>query len=112
MAFHIQHAYLQYFKKVFALFNDVDVLILLLNHIQSSCNHLGPLYMRLGNGTMGHAKNFLCSLHILLTEVGSLPVKMLPALDALSGYDTTSKVGPKSYCLYIISRAERLLFSR
>ena len=65
MAFHIQHAYLHDFKKVFVLSNDADVLVLLLYHVQSSWHQLEPLYMRLGNGTMEHAKHFLCKVYSL-----------------------------------------------
>ena len=95
IAFHIQHANFRSFKKVFVLSNDADVLILLLYHLQRSWNNLEALYMRLGN----HKTRKTFPLHILLDEVDPVLVKMLPALHSLSGCDTTSKVGPKTYCL-------------
>ena len=95
IAFHIHHAYLHNFKKVFVLSNDIDVLILLLYHLQSSWQNLEALYIRLGN--RGKRETF--PLHILLDEVDPVLVKMLPAVHSLGGCDTTSKVGSKSSCL-------------
>ena len=73
MAFHIQHAYLHNFKKVFVLSNDADVLILLLNHLLSSWHQLKQfisLYETYHHGT----RKTSIALYILLNEVDSLPV--------------------------------------
>ena len=91
-------------RKVLVLSSDTDVLVSFIYHLKSSWNQLESLYMRLGMGKTG--KTF--PLHVLIRELDTNLIKMLPALHSLSGCDTTSKVGSKLACFKMSLNLELL----
>lgn len=94
LMFHINHGCTNGLRSALVLSPDADVLTGLLYHFRKTFT-LNELYVRLGSGNTKKT----VPLHILAQQLDSVLVENLPAIHALSGCDTTSKVGPKLACL-------------
>ena len=92
--FHINHGYLNGIKSVSVVSPDADIFICLLCHFQKTWR-LNELFMKLGRGKTRKT----VPLHLLAQKLDAVLLESLPAIHALSGCDTTSKVGPKLACL-------------
>ena len=92
--FHINHGCVNGIQSVLVLSPDADVLTGLLYHFRKTWN-LDELYMRLCRGKTTKT----VPLHLLVQKLNNVLVECLHAIHALSGCDTTSKVGPKTACL-------------
>ena len=92
---HTFHAAQRNYDRVIILSSDTDVLVLLL-HYWTTFHRQGlkELWMRAG---IADTTRYL-PVHTLATNIGPL-CSVLPALHALSGCDTTSKVGTKAAAL-------------
>lgn len=91
LMFHINHGCKSGVRSVLVLSPDADVLTCLLYHLQKTWT-LDELYLKLGRGKT-------VPLHMLVQKLEHDIVANLPAIHALSGCDTTSKVGSKLACL-------------
>ena len=73
---------------------DTDVFVNLIFHFNKTWQ-LQKLYMKLGN----QKTTKTVPVHLLVDQLGNSLVSCLRAIHALSGCDSTSKVGPKVSCL-------------
>ena len=92
---HISHACMDNIKSVLVYSADTDVLISLIYHYQINFT-LEELYVMLG-GTRSTKKTV--PLHKLVKNLNPILIDCLPAVHALTGCDTTSRVGPKTAVL-------------
>ena len=91
---HIQHATCaESFKRVIVASADTDVFICLLYHFNQTWHDSGldELWVLGGQGNTSRA----IPIHDLAVEMPSILVSVLPAVHALTGCDTTSKVSTK-----------------
>lgn len=95
MMLHITHGSAAGLKNVLVYSTDTDVFVSLIYHYQQSFN-LEKLYIMLG-GSRKTKKTV--PIHLLVKCLDPLLVKCLPAVHALTGSDTTSKVGTKDAVL-------------
>ena len=70
---------------------DTDVLVSLLYHQLESFKGLLNLWINKGGGS----KRLVYPIHTLISDIGEDIIRHLPAAHALTGADTTSKVGTK-----------------
>ncbi|KAG1654620.1 Ionotropic receptor 25a [Nymphon striatum] len=91
---HIQHATCaESFKRVIVASADTDVFICFLYHFNQTWHDSGfnELWVLVGQGNTSRA----IPIHDLAVEMPSILVSVLPAVHALTGCDTTSKVSTK-----------------
>lgn len=93
ISFHINHANMKDLKKVLVVSPDTDVLVCLIYHVQETW-HFEELYLRLGSGK---SKKFV-AIHEMAKNIRPSLVQHFPSYHALTGCDTTSKVGAKLSC--------------
>ena len=94
MMFHITHGCNNGIESVRVVSPDSDVFCSLVYHFKHTWS-LNELYMRLGRGRTKRT----VAIHSVVQKVDEIIVSNLPAIHALSGCDTTSKVGLKLACL-------------
>ena len=92
--FHITHGYNNSIKSVHVISPDSDVFCSLVYHFKHTW-HLNELFMRLGQGRTRRT----VAIHTIVQGLDEILVANLPAIHALSGCDTTSRVGPKLACI-------------
>ena len=93
--FHINHGYnSNNIKSVLVVSPDTDIFAGLLCHFRKTWK-LDELYMKLGSGKTRKT----VPLHLICHNFEDVLLESFPAIHALSGCDTTSKVGPKLACL-------------
>ena len=93
ISFHVNHANENGYKKVLIVSPDTDVFVCLLYHLQETWE-LEELFMRIGSGKSTKT----VPLHSVVKNLNASLVKHLPSIHALTGCDTTSKVGGKVSC--------------
>ena len=90
--FHINDGVVKHgLQSVLVASSDTDVFINLMYHFHKTW-HLQKLYVKLG-GNQKTKKTV--PVHLLVDQLDNNLVSCLPAIHALSGCNTTSKVGPK-----------------
>ena len=90
---HVHHASRNGYKTVLVDSPDTDVFVCLLHHMQETWN-IDKLYLKMGSGH----KVKTIAVHEVVKNLQSSLIKHLPSYHALTGCDTTSKVGGKLSC--------------
>ena len=93
---HIAHGCENGIKAVLVYSPDSDVFVNLLYHFKESFNGLEYLYVKIG-GNKRTKKTV--PIHLLHSLVPDSLISVLPAVHALTGADTTSKIGAKTAVL-------------
>ena len=91
--FHInQNVVVDHFQRVIVASADTDVFVCLMDHFSNWTDYdIKELWMLSGQGRSSRA----IPLHQLVNTMDSTVIEVLPAVHALSGCDTTSKIGTK-----------------
>ena len=90
---HVNHAEKKGVESVLVCSKDTDVFVSLLYHQQETFPEIKELFVRMG-GRRSTRK--VVPLHLLSKELDPLLIECLPAIHAITGCDTTSKVAAKT----------------
>ena len=93
MMLHVNHVEKKGVESVLVCSKDTDVFVFLLYHQQETFPDIKELFVRMG-GRRSTRK--IVPLHLLSKELDPLPIECLPAIHAITGCDTTSKVAAKT----------------
>ena len=96
LIFHIEHGCENGINAVLVYSPDSDVFINLLYHFKKSFTGLEYLYVKIGR-TKRTKKTV--PIHLLYQVIPHQLINVLPAIHALTGADTTSKIGTKTAIL-------------
>ena len=93
MMLHVNHAEKKGVETVLVCSKDTNVFVSLLYHQQETFPDIKELFVRMG-GRRSTRK--IVPLHLLSKELDPLLIECLPAIHAITGCDTTSKVAAKT----------------